>query len=167
MVPRITGLEATVAKLGASNERLKQKLHRKRKRNRATSLLPLLVSIPRPNIVLLDALISTTPLLSTTYQRPPFADHTYSPHQYPGPHSPLNHSHNQRSTPLLATDHNSSDHQSPNHQTHNHPSPTSCYADHNSLNHDPHPCEALVVDPLDHATPSTFILPPQHHTYPH
>uniref|UniRef100_A0A0D3D9T4 Ubiquitin-like protease family profile domain-containing protein n=1 Tax=Brassica oleracea var. oleracea TaxID=109376 RepID=A0A0D3D9T4_BRAOL len=36
----ITGLEATVAKLGASNERLKQKLHRKRKRSRATSLLP-------------------------------------------------------------------------------------------------------------------------------
>jgi len=40
MAARITGLEATVAKLGASNERLKQKLHRKRKRSRATSLLP-------------------------------------------------------------------------------------------------------------------------------
>ncbi|CAN6849554.1 unnamed protein product, partial [Brassica oleracea] len=40
MVVRITGLEATVAKLGASNERLKQKLHQKRKRSRATSLLP-------------------------------------------------------------------------------------------------------------------------------
>ncbi|WZZ42515.1 hypothetical protein YC2023_038774 [Brassica napus] len=40
MVARITGLEATVAKLGASNERLKQKLHRKRKRSRATSLFP-------------------------------------------------------------------------------------------------------------------------------
>ncbi|CDY52894.1 BnaCnng23730D [Brassica napus] len=36
----ITGLEDTIAKLGTSNERLKQKLHRKRKRSRATSLLP-------------------------------------------------------------------------------------------------------------------------------
>ncbi|CAF1934364.1 unnamed protein product [Brassica napus] len=40
MVDRITGLEATVAKLGASNERLKQKLHWQLKRSRATSLLP-------------------------------------------------------------------------------------------------------------------------------
>ncbi|CDY24354.1 BnaA07g02790D [Brassica napus] len=40
MVARITGLEATVAKLGASNERLKQKLHWQLKRSRATSLLP-------------------------------------------------------------------------------------------------------------------------------
>ncbi|WZZ42816.1 hypothetical protein YC2023_039075 [Brassica napus] len=40
MVARITGLEDTIAKLGTSNERLKQKLHRKRKRSRATSLLP-------------------------------------------------------------------------------------------------------------------------------
>ncbi|KAL0807551.1 hypothetical protein Bca101_100043 [Brassica carinata] len=159
MVPRITGLEATVAKLGASNERLKQKLHRKRKRNRATSLLPLFVvthhRMSAPQAPQNNDLPGDDHHDSPNSKRPdhPSADHTYSPHQYPGPHSPLNHSHNQRSTPLLATDHNSSDHQSPNHQTHNHPSPTSCYADHNSLNHDPHPCEALVVDPLDHAPP--------------
>ncbi|KAG2292915.1 hypothetical protein Bca52824_039584 [Brassica carinata] len=54
MVGKITGLEATVAKLGASNKRLKQKLHRKRKRSRATSLLPQFVvthrrrSAPQP-----------------------------------------------------------------------------------------------------------------------
>ncbi|KAH0906455.1 hypothetical protein HID58_038282 [Brassica napus] len=40
MVDIITGLETTVAKLGASNERLKQKLHWQLKRSRATSLLP-------------------------------------------------------------------------------------------------------------------------------
>uniref|UniRef100_A0A0D3CZZ6 DUF1985 domain-containing protein n=1 Tax=Brassica oleracea var. oleracea TaxID=109376 RepID=A0A0D3CZZ6_BRAOL len=221
MVPRITGLEATVAKLGASNECLKQKLHRKRKRNRATSLLPLFVvthhrrSAPQapqnndlpgddhhdsPNSKrrktkqLSDGILgSGSPILSQyraqhcasrriDFNNPvftdhlsadhPSADHTYSPHQYPGPHSPLNHSHNQRSTPLLATDHNSFDHQSPNHQTHNHPSPTSCYADHNSSNHDPHPCEALVVDPLDHAPPihihptttTSYISAPDHNS---
>ncbi|KAF3510632.1 hypothetical protein F2Q69_00007047 [Brassica cretica] len=54
MVGKITGLEATVAKLGASNKRLKQKLHRKCKRSRATSLLPQFVvthrrrSAPQP-----------------------------------------------------------------------------------------------------------------------
>ncbi|KAL0657601.1 hypothetical protein Bca4012_078186 [Brassica carinata] len=198
----ITGLEATVAKLGASNERLKQKLHRKRKRSRATSLLPQFVvthrrrsapQAPQTNDLpgddhhdspnsnrrktkqVSDGILgSGSPILSQycaqycasrriDFNNPfftdhllvdhPSADHTSSPHQYPGPHSPLSHSHNQRSTPLLATDHNSSDHISPNHQTHNHPSPTSGYANHNSPNHDPQSCEALVVDPLDHAPP--------------
>ncbi|KAG2264658.1 hypothetical protein Bca52824_071737 [Brassica carinata] len=202
MVARITGLEATVAKLGASNERLKQKLHRKRKRSRATSLLPQFVvthrrrsapQAPQTNDLpgddhhdspnsnrrktkqVSDGILgSGSPILSQycaqycasrriDFNNPfftdhllvdhPSADHTSSPHQYPGPHSPLSHSHNQRSTPLLATDHNSSDHISPNHQTHNHPSPTSGYANHNSPNHDPQSCEALVVDPLDHAPP--------------
>ncbi|CAN6860941.1 unnamed protein product [Brassica oleracea] len=222
MVARITGLEATVAKFGASNERLKKKLHQKRKRSRATFLLPQFVvthrrrSAPQapqnndlpgddhhdsPNSKrrktkqVSDGILgSGSPILSQyraqhcasrriDFNNPvftdhlsadhPSADHTYSPHQYPGPHSPLSHSHNQRSTPLLATDHNSSDHQSPNHQTHNHPSPTSCYADHNSSNHDPQPCEALVVDPLDHAPPihihpttTTSDLPAPDHNSP-
>lgn len=44
MEGKLTVLEATVAELGASNVRLKEKLNRKRKRSRAGSLFPQFVA---------------------------------------------------------------------------------------------------------------------------
>ncbi|KAG2275571.1 hypothetical protein Bca52824_058126 [Brassica carinata] len=121
MAARITGLEATVAKLGASNEVSdgilgsgSSILSQYRAQHCASRRIDFKTTLYRPPIA-----------------GPPSHDHKSSPHHFP-PTLSLSHSHNQRSTPFLATDHNSSyhqinphqspDHQSPNHQTHNHPS---------------------------------------------
>ncbi|KAG5398331.1 hypothetical protein IGI04_020145, partial [Brassica rapa subsp. trilocularis] len=179
MVARITGLETTVAKLGASNERAHLIDH---------SLMiskVMIIMIPPTLRGVSDGILgSGSPILSQyraqhcasrriDFNNPVLNDHLSADNHSadhkssPRPHSPLSPSHSQRSNHLLSTDHNSpdhqlnrhhsTDHQSPSHQPHDHRSPTHSSASHKSPSHNPLAFNPLVVDQQS----------PNHQTYNH
>ncbi|CAN7067121.1 unnamed protein product [Brassica rapa subsp. trilocularis] len=152
---QVTSLEATVATLGATNERLKTRvnhlLNRKRKRSTTGSLLSQRLvkhrrrSTPQtPRVVQEkktdDCLVgSQSPILSQ-YQLHQHEDSLRSP-QHPSPtHQQTDHPSQDHQPP---TDHNTNNHQSPtryasptdDHQTPNTKTPTQCDSPHNSPDH--------------------------------
>ncbi|KAL0775163.1 hypothetical protein Bca101_040315 [Brassica carinata] len=129
MEGKLIMLEATVAKLGASNERLKEKLNRKRKRSRSGSLFPQFVVKHRRRSAPMtpqnndlpdhDQHVSPNSKKSQLNQNSP---HRRSPNHFsPNHHSP---------------DTNSPQNRSPNHCSPNHHSPTNQLPHLNSLAHD-------------------------------